>query len=323
MDFKVIVTVGPAILDGKKLSEIDSLGSCIYRINGAHADAAQMAHIVNKIRSELPDATIMIDLPGNKVRTSNLPLPIPLNKGESLCLNSFEVNYPQFHRHLKPGDIMFANDSTYELKVTEVVGDTIHLLSRSNGSLGSNKGLHVTGIHAGIPFLFQRDLELIEGACALGLDVISLSFVRDVADIETARAIIAKKGGAGIEIFAKVETAMALENLDDILESVGTVNVDRGDLSSDIGILNIARAQGRVVRSARSAGKQVFLATQFLKNMEREPVPLISELIGLHQVVHDGVTGIQLSEETAVGKHPVECVKMVFDIFNNHGVYAA
>lgn len=263
----------------------------------------------------------MIDLPGNKVRTGNLPLPIPLQKGEELTLSGFEVNYPDFYRHLKPGDVMYANDSTYVLEVIGIDDRTIRLRSGSDGSLTSGKGLHVTGIHADIPFLFERDQELIRGACELGLDIISLSFVRNVADIEQARALIDRAGGPQIKIFAKVETAMALENLAAILETVDTVNVDRGDLSSDIGILNIARAQNSIVAAAHAAGKEVFLATQFLKNMEREPVPLISELIGLYQAVHDGVTGIQLSEETAVGKHPVECVKMVFDVLENFGAY--
>lgn len=323
MDFKVIVTVGPAILDGRKLNEIDGMGDCIYRINGAHANRAQMKQMTERIRGILPGAKIMIDLPGNKVRTSNLPLPIPLTKGESFTLNSFELNYPNFYRHLKPGDVIYANDSTYQLEVLDLEGDAIRLVSHSTGTLGANKGLHVIGIHDGIPFLFERDAELIRGACELGLDYISLSFVRDVADIEAARALIHEAGGKKVKIFAKVETAMAMQNLEAILQAVDTVNVDRGDLSADIGILNIAHAQGRVVQAARNAGKEVFLATQFLKNMEREPVPLISELIGLYQVMQEGVTGIQLSEETAVGKHPVECVKMVFDVCRNYDSRAA
>ena len=71
-EFTLIVTVGPTLLNHDKLTQINALGSCIYRINGAHADAANARHIIKTIRSILPNARIMIDLPGNKVRTANL-----------------------------------------------------------------------------------------------------------------------------------------------------------------------------------------------------------------------------------------------------------
>jgi pyruvate kinase len=29
-----------------------------------------------------------------------------------------------------------------------------------------------------------------------------------------------------------------------------------------------------------------------------------------------GISGIQLSEETAVGKYPMDCVKLIFDVAN-------
>lgn len=160
-------------------------------------------------------------------------------------------------------------------------------------------------------------MDLIKAACRLKLDILSLSFVRTVADVESARAFIAQEGGDHIEVFAKIETAMALENLSEILGCVDTINVDRGDLSTDIGILNLARAQNLIVRTALNAEKKVFLATQFLKNMEKEPVPLISELLALHQSLSDGISGIQLSEETAVGIYPVECVRLVFDVLSD------
>ena len=108
-----------------------------------------------------------------------------------------------------------------------------------------------------------------------------------------------------------------MENLDKIFEEVTSVNIDRGDLAADIGILNLPRAQERIVESAQRAGKNIFLATQFLKNMEQKPVPLISEVVDLHRTINTGISGIQLSEETAIGKYPAECVELVFNILNS------
>ena len=66
----------------------------------------------------------------------------------------------------------------------------VQLLSHPDGLLQTNKGLHVQGIHAEIPLLFERDQELIDVACEIDLDVISLSFVRTADDIKVVKKIL-------------------------------------------------------------------------------------------------------------------------------------
>ena len=174
-------------------------------------------------------------------------------------------------------------------------------------------------IHKDIPFFFQKDIEFIQIACKEKLDYISLSFVRTHEDIKEAKKVIARNQGEAIQIIAKIETALAVENLGKIFEEIEYVNIDRGDLSTDVGLLNLPAIQTHIIKSANEAGKSIFLATQFLKNMENNPVPLISEIVDLYRTIKSGITGIQLSEETAIGKYPVECVKLVFDVFSKLG----
>ena len=55
------------------------------------------------------------------------------------------------------------NDSTYQFEVEKIDKEhKITFLSKSDGLLLNNKGMHVRGIHENIPFLFQKDIELIE-----------------------------------------------------------------------------------------------------------------------------------------------------------------
>jgi len=314
MSFKAIVTLGPAILDSVKLKKIDECGDCIYRINGAHVDQKEASLLVNQTREILPDAKIMIDLPGNKIRTANLSEPIRLIKGEYFILYEHQVNYPPFYTLLKEGDLIFANDSIFTLEVAGIEGSRIKILSHSDGLLHTNKGLHIKGVNKQMPFLFERDYSLIELSSSLTIDYLSISFVRSREDI---REVKKRLGGDQVHIIAKVETLSALENIEDIFGDTESILIDRGDLSTEIGVLRLAAAQERVIEAAKRFKKNVYLATQFLKNMETKPVPLISEVIDLCKTVKSGIAGIQLSEETAVGKYPVECVKMVFDAFKN------
>lgn len=69
---KFILTVGPALLNEVPLTEIHDERN-IYRINGAHGDINSIEEYIKKIRYQVPDADILMDLPGNKVRTKDLP----------------------------------------------------------------------------------------------------------------------------------------------------------------------------------------------------------------------------------------------------------
>ena len=311
MNFETIVTLGPS-LTSDKLKKIDALGKCIYRVNGAHTTPEQLPTVIENVRSVLPNSRIMVDLPGNKVRTANLTTPVMLEKGEVFEFHREQFNYQDFYKHLSVGDILRANDSIYKLEVVGIEGTTIKLKSHSNGPLQNNKGVLKKGLGKDLPFLFERDLNLIKAAALHKANIISLSFVRHKDDVLDVKRVFEENGFNDLEIFAKIETASAVENLDSILDHVEVANVDRGDLSSDIGFLPLLEAQEKVIKISKDRGKRIFLATQFLKNMETHPVPLIAEVLDLAKTLKSGISGIQLSEETAVGKYPVECVEFVF-----------
>jgi len=277
-------------------------------------DKKQASDLVNQTRSILPDARIMMCLPGNKIRTANLSEPIRLTKGESFILHDYEINYPFVTRFLKKGDIVLANDSIFSFEVVEAIDNSIKLLSHSDGLLFSNKGLNLKGIYKDLPFLFDKDRRLIEMATELKIDYLALSFVRNAEDVKEVRNILRN---SNMHLIAKIETLSAVQNLDSIINEADSILVDRGDLSTEIGILKLATTQDRIIDAAFSAKKDVYLATHFLKNMETKPIPLIPEIIDLCKTIKSGIAGIQLSEETAIGKYPLECVKLVFEAFNS------
>ncbi|MFC2040568.1 pyruvate kinase, partial [Chloroflexota bacterium] len=66
-----------------------------------------------------------------------------------------------------------------------------------------------------------------------------------------------------------------------------------------------------IVEKAHFHNKKVFLSTQFLKNMEEKPVPTIAEIIDMYNTFKMGIYGIQLSEETSIGKYPKGCLDVV------------
>ena len=303
---KYILTTGPALANEVPLKGIHN-DKHIYRINGAHGSVEDIERNICNIRNQISDAAILMDLPGNKVRTENIEVGIQLERGKRFTIASNQFNYKEFYKHLEPGMTAWANDSVFEFEVISADKDKIIFLSKSDGVLINNKGVHVRGIHKNIPFLFEKDRELVGLSNKYKLDYIGLSFVRTPDNIKEVKALI----GKGTEIISKIETIDAVENINDILSLVKYILVDRGDLSTDIGIEKIPRFQKYIIDKALYFDVKVFLATQVLKNMETKPIPTIGEIEALYDIMKSGVYGVQMSEETAVGCYVKECIKLL------------
>lgn len=303
---KYILTTGPALANEIPLSQVHSEKN-IYRINGAHGSIADIEAGIKNIRSQIPGAAILLDLPGNKVRTANIEVGIQLEKGKTFEILNSQFNYPDFYRHLKPGMTAWANDSVFEFEVVSADSEKIVFLSKSDGVLIKGKGVHVRGIHKDIPFLFEKDRQLIALANQYKLDFVGLSFVRSPENVREAKSLI----GESTQVISKIETIDAVEHINEILPLVKYILVDRGDLSTDIGIEKIPRFQKYIIDKALYFNVKVFLATQVLKNMETKPIPTIGEIEALYEIMKSGVYGVQMSEETAVGRYVPECVRLL------------
>lgn len=307
---RFILTVGPALLCEVPLTEIHNERN-IYRINGAHGSVEDIENYILKIREQIPEADILMDLPGNKVRTKELPDGgIMVENGKMFELPDRCFNYPEFYKHLKPGMTAWANDSVFEFEVLSADQEKIIFLSKSDGVLINNKGIHVRGIHENIPFLFEKDRELIRLANKWALSFVGLSFVRKPENVTEVRSMISGR----TDLITKIETLEAVEHINDILPLTNYILVDRGDLSTDVGVGKIPRFQKYIIDKALFFDVKIFLATQVLKSMETKPIPTIGEIEALYDIYKSGVYGVQMSEETAVGKYVQNCVKVLQDM---------
>lgn len=303
---RYILTVGPSLGNKIQINEIHQ-ENFIYRINGAHGSLEDIKNTIINIRNQNRTAKILIDLPGNKIRTASIDNPIQVFKEQDFILKTTQFNFKEFYKLIQPGMKVYANDSVFLFIVKSVDNEKIVFTSKSDGLLLNNKGMHIRNLHQNIPFLFEKDKELIKLCNEFEIDYIGASFVRKAQDVKELKQNL----NLNTKIISKVETLSAVENLYEILQEVEYILVDRGDLSTEIGIEKIPRFQNYIIQMANHNGVKVFLATQILKNMEEKPIPTIAEIDDLYNISKSGVYGIQLSEETAVGKYVQECVKIL------------
>ena len=130
--------------------------------------------------------------------------------------------------------------------------------------------------------------------------------MRHAADLDPVNARLAERG-ADIPVIAKIEKREAAEDAEEIVQAAtGGIMVARGDLGIELPIEKIPLVQKRLLRLAGRYSKPSITATQMLASMVRSTRPTRAEATDVANAIFDGTDALMLSEETAVGQHPVE-----------------
>jgi pyruvate kinase len=205
------------------------------------------------------------------------------------------------------------NDGLVKLRVSSVVDRRVVCDVEIGGAVASHKGVNLPGTYLPIPSLTEGDLEYLDLALDNDVDFVALSFVRRAEDVEDLKRIVARRGSRA-RVIAKIEKAEAMEHLDAIVDVADGLMVARGDLGVEIGAAAVPLAQKRIIRLGREAGKPVITATQMLESMVTRPEPTRAEASDVANAILDGTSAVMLSQETAVGEHPVRAVETMVQI---------
>jgi pyruvate kinase len=309
------------------MEEMIRAGMTVARLNFSHGDFESHGMAIEKLRSAAQAAgrrlAIMADLPGPKMRIGQLDQePIELKPNDLFTLTTEEiigdqrrvsVTFSRLPKAVKPGDTLYLNDGLIQLEVENIAGNDVNCKVMVGGVLRSKKGLNLPGIDLGIPAFTDRDHECLKFAMEHGLDAVSQSFVETAADIASVRDAAAALGHHPF-IIAKIERSRALGHMEGILKASDGIMIARGDLGVEIPIEEIAVTQKHLMHEANLLGKPVITATQMLESMTNNPRPTRAESTDVANAVLDGTDCVMLSGESAMGKYPVDAVKMLAKI---------
>jgi pyruvate kinase len=320
---KIIATIGPASWDVGVVEQLISAGADVFRLNFSHAGPDRLAETIETIRAASEtvcrEVALLGDLPGRKLRIGELRDDLAeLETGMHVTLAPGEVQgdaetipvaWPGV-TDLREDQLVYLADGAIRLRVSDPDSDGVECEVEVGGTLSSHKGMNIPGGMA-LPTTTDADLDWVEFAVSHGIDMLAVSFVSSAADLvpvaERLQAL-----GSDTPLIAKIERQQAAENIEEIVAgATGGIMVARGDLGIELPLAEVPVVQKRMIRVAGARSKPSITATQMLASMVTARRPTRAEVADVANAIYDGTDAVMLSEETAVGQHPVEAVRVM------------
>jgi pyruvate kinase len=326
---KIVATIGPASSDLKTLEALIKAGMNVARVNFSHGDHAEQGAKMQNIRTVAAkmheSIAILQDLAGPKVRIGDFAegsITLVEGKTFTLCtrptvgtVDRVFIDYPHLHEEVKKGDAIMLDDGRRKLIVERVKGTDVITTIAVGGTIKGRRGVNAPGAFRKVEPITKKDKADLAFGLEQKVDFVALSFVRSAQDVKKLRALINKLSPSyAPAIIAKIETPEAVEDIDAIIAESNAIMVARGDLAVEVSAENVPFLQKQIIEKCVIAGKPVITATQMLESMISSPVPTRAEVADVANAILDGTDAVMLSEESALGAHPVKAVAMMTTI---------
>lgn len=323
---KILATVGPASDSVEILEGLIRAGVNVFRLNFSHGTHEYHSQTLTKIKEAEKKVGLRVgvlqDLCGPKIRVGKLKNSFELKINDTIEFHKSEIlgeqissshyklsiNQPTVLSLLKIDEYIFLYDGNIRTIVTQVHEEYIVAKVCNFGTLSSNKGVNFPNTKINIDIITEKDKNDLLWGVSNNVDFIAISFVQRKEDILQAKQLLKNAGGKA-QVFAKIEKFDAYENIDEILEVSDGLMVARGDLGIEVPYYKVPSIQKSIIKKANEASKPVITATQMLLSMAEKETATRAEISDVANAVLDGTDAVMLSEESAVGKNPINVVE--------------
>lgn len=309
---RVIPTYGPSLYDDSILKKVMEIADVI-RINLSHQGPEEGVETFNKLNAY--GKPIMLDTSGPEVRLRSEDK-LDVKKGEKFEIGNDSKSKFYFDHDMSnvlvPGDLVYFDEGLTSTKLIEIKGKVMVFESLDDITLKNKKRVNLKGKCFDCHILKENDKIILKGTDP---EYVALSYTRNAADVIEAKKFTKAK------IIAKIENYDGIKNFNEIIKVADGVMVARGDLGVEIPHEEVPIIQKMLIRVANEFGKPSIVATQVLTSMIENNSPTRAEVNDIANAALDGADAIMLSNETAVGKYPVEAVLEVKKVSKNVAPY--
>ncbi len=331
---KIVATIGPASEAKETLLAMAKAGMNVARLNFSHGAHEWHGTLINRIREVSEELgtpiAILADIQGPRIRTV-LEEPFHVIKGDRVLVSdvgrkdlihsdrshTFLFDQPGIASDIEVDHIVLIEDGLLQFRVAKKEGDVLELEAINDGDVKNRKGVNLPDSKLSLPVITEKDLKDIRFVVGEKVDYIGLSFVGSADDVKSMRKLFEECPVTEAEwpkIVVKIERKEAVKNLAEIVREADAVMVARGDLGIELPETRVAILQKEIIAASLSAVRPVIVATQMMKSMTENPRPTRAEVSDVTNAVIDHADAVMLSEESAMGKYPVETIATMAEI---------
>ncbi len=331
----IIATLWPATANKEMIEKLYKSGVRVLRINFPHAKYDWISDI-KKIISEVEHKAggkfmLLCDTEWPWIRTWDFKKPQSYEKWDifKMCIDKELVDkaktvfcsYPYIIEDSKIWDIIKIDAWLFDVKVVRKTKKYLYVEAMDNGVLTSQKHINLPRKKLRLPTLSKEDKDDVKFCIKQNFRYVAMSFVRTADDIRELRNFLYDNGASHLKIIAKIETQEAVDNISEITRVSDAIMVARGDLWTEMPIETIPWIQQHIIWKVKRKWKKVIVATQMLESMIENPIPTRAEVSDIFLAVREWADFVMLSWETAVGKFPVECVRVMHNVIAEANKY--
>ena len=316
---KITASIGPKSENREILKNMILNGMNVCRLNFSHDTGDVQGNKIDTIRSVARElgktVAILIDLQGPKHRIGVFKTDerYPIEIGQEFILDNLDipgdstrVQLPDLDvlHSLKVGDRVLLDDGKIELKVEEILKDSIKTKVIRGFEIWSRRGFNIPDTKVNTSVLTKKDREDLTYALTKNPDYIAISFVQTPEDVLEVRNFIKERTNNPVKIIAKIERPSAVDKISEIIDVSDGIMIARGDLAVEVSFEKVPSISRRIVKECRLKNKPVIMATQMLGSMVKSEFPLRSEISDIANAAYLPVDSTMTSEETTVSENP-------------------
>lgn len=318
--YQIIATLGPAVKN--KVPDLIQAGATGFRLNCSHLTMEELSRwlieLERAFRHRGDAMPVWLDLQGSKMRIGRLLRQMILQRGDRLLFKHgyhqtfYEIPVPHapIFKLVQPGDHVFLDDGKIEVKVQSISNGSFQAEVINFGELSSFKGLVLRNNESELNQIFARDQLLIEQTQQWKFVGYAISYLQTVHELRLFRDFARDK-----PLVAKIERQKAFRQLREIVDLADMTWLCRGDLGVNGSIYDLFQYEKKFIEHTVLIQKPSLIAGQVLENMVRQNYPSRSEVAHLGYLIENGFAGIVLSEETAIGKYPIQALEFCKNYF--------
>jgi pyruvate kinase len=320
-NYDIIATLGPSSNTKSTWEGMVYAGVNGFRLNTSHLTLEQLTSWLEKLHPflESSDLVLVLDLQGSKWRLGQFH-PIELEKdqkvdlvlaGETKQSGVLPVPHPDFFQAAilaisSPSSYnkkcIKLNDAKITLQMDSAVNDRVTAKVVQNGIISPRKGIVLVGVDNRKESFCSFDELVVLATRNLQNTRYAISYVKDAAEMANYRSLL----GSSSFLIAKLERQSAVNDAKKIASSANELWLCRGDLGAELGMNELAVQVSLFGGNMPAITTPVLMAGQILEHMTEHATPTRSEICYLYDTLSRGYKGVVLSDETAIGRYPVE-----------------